>query len=88
MPFVIDVSADAEIVIDTAPGRRLPASFLGPRSGGRRRIFYAEVLAVVRRRLVIDRLITESRSATAVDGRRRWHVHRVVVAPLIGAACG
>jgi hypothetical protein len=59
-PVVIDASAGAEIVIDTARGRALARLLRADAVGWVPEHFYAEVMAVVRRRLVIDRLITES----------------------------
>ena len=48
--------------------------------------FYAEVLGVIRRQLVIERLISEAEATAAVDRLRRWHLHRASVHPLIDAA--
>jgi predicted nucleic acid-binding protein len=85
-PVVIDASAGAEILIDTARGRALARLLPADAVGWVPEHFYAEVMAVVRRRLVIDRLITESHAAIVLDRLRRWHVRRAAVAQLIEPA--
>ena len=82
-PVVIDASAGAEIVIDTARGRALARLLPEDAVGWVPEHFYAEVLAVIRRRLVIDRLITESHAVSALDRLQSWHVRRAAVQPLI-----
>jgi predicted nucleic acid-binding protein len=48
--------------------------------------FYAEVLGVFRRRLLIERTITESQATAAVGRLGLWHLHRASVAPLVPVA--
>lgn len=48
--------------------------------------FYAEVLAVVRRQLLIGETITEAQATAAVGRLASWHLRRASVAPLIDAA--
>lgn len=45
--------------------------------------FYAEVLGVVRRRLVVDKIVTEPQATAALGRLRQWHLHRAAVEPLI-----
>ena len=83
---VIDASAGAEIVVDTRRGRAL-ARLLPPDAEGRvPEHFYAEVLAVVRRRLLIDRAVPEARAAGAVERLGSWRLRRASVAPLLAPA--
>jgi predicted nucleic acid-binding protein len=85
-PVVIDASAGAEMVIDTARGRALGRLLPEDAVGWVPEHFYAEVLGVVRRRLVIDTLITEAQASGALGRLQRWHVHRAAVEPLIERA--
>jgi predicted nucleic acid-binding protein len=48
--------------------------------------FYAEVMGALRRRLLIERKITESQAAAAVNRLVSWHLHRASLAPLVPAA--
>jgi predicted nucleic acid-binding protein len=85
-PVVIDASAGAEIAIDSARGRAL-ARLLPPDAvGWVPEHFYAEVLGVIRRRLVIDKSISEAQAASALGRLRRWHLRHAAVEPLIDAA--
>jgi predicted nucleic acid-binding protein len=83
---VIDASAGAEIVADTRRGRALARLVPADAEGWVPEHFYAEVLAVVRRRLLIEQTITEAQATAAVGRLRVWHLHKASVAPLIDAA--
>ncbi|MFZ0665824.1 MAG: type II toxin-antitoxin system VapC family toxin [Acidimicrobiales bacterium] len=83
---VIDASAGVEIVGDTRRGRALARLLPADSEGWVPEHFYAEVLGVLRRRLLIDRTITESQAMAAVVRLESWHLHRVSVAPLISVA--
>ena len=54
--------------------------------GGCPEHFYAEVLGVVRRRLVVDKMIMEPQATAALERLHQWHLHRAAVEPLIGHA--
>lgn len=83
---VIDASAGAEIVADTLRGRALLRLLPAGAEGWVPEHFYAEVLAVVRRRLLIEKTITEAQATTAVRRLRSWHLHTASLKPLIEAA--
>ena len=83
---VIDASAGAEIVADTRRGRALARLIPAGAEGWVPEHFYAEVLAVLRRRVVIERASTDVQAAIAVGRRGGWHLHRASVAPLVEAA--
>lgn len=48
--------------------------------------FYAEVLAVLRRRSVIERDLPEAQAMAAVTRLRGWHLHRASISALIESA--
>lgn len=48
--------------------------------------FYAEVLAVPRRQLLVEKLITEALATVALGRLRSWHLRSASVAPLVDAA--
>lgn len=83
---VVDASAGAEIVADTRRGRALAKLIPADTEGWVPEHFYAEVLAVLRRRLVIENAGTEAQAALAVGRLRLWRLHRASVAPLVDAA--
>lgn len=83
---VIDASAGAEIVADTRRGRALAGLVSAGAEGWVPEHFYAEVLAVVRRQLLIEKLVTDVQANAAVGRLRAWHLHRASVAPLVGVA--
>jgi len=83
---VIDASAGVEIVAGTRRGRALGRLLSADSEGWVPEHFYAEVLGVFRRRLLIERTITESQAAAAVGRLRLWHLHRASVAPLVPIA--
>lgn len=83
---VIDASAGAEIVAGTGRGRALARLVPADAEGWVPEHFYAEVLAVIRRQLLVEKLITEAKGAVAVGRLRSWHLHRASVAPLVDAA--
>ena len=78
-PVVIDASAGVEIIANTARGRGLLRLLPAEAEGWVPEHFYAEVLAVLRRRLVIDRAITEEQAAAALRRLRAWHLHRAEI---------
>jgi len=84
-PVVIDASAGAEIVAGTGRGRALAGLVPVDAEGWVPEHFYAEVLAVVRRQLLVEKLITEAKATVAVGRLRSWHLRRVSVAPLLVA---
>jgi predicted nucleic acid-binding protein len=48
--------------------------------------FYAEVLGVLRRRLIVEKAITETQASAALARLRDWHLHHASIAPLVDAA--
>ncbi len=82
-PVVIDASAGAEMVLDTAHGRALARVLPLDAGGWVPEHFYAEVLGIVRRRLVVDKMITEAQATAALGRLRQWHLHHAAVEPLI-----
>jgi predicted nucleic acid-binding protein len=83
---VIDASAGAEIVTDTRRGRALARLIPPGAAGWVPEHFYAEVLAVVRRRMLIEKTITEVQATAAVERLRSWRLRKASVAPLVQAA--
>jgi predicted nucleic acid-binding protein len=83
---VIDASAGAEIVADTSRGRALVRLLPADAEGWVPEHFYAEVLGVLRRRLLIERALTEPQAATAVARLGSWHLSHAAVAPLLDGA--
>lgn len=83
---VIDASAGAEIVVGTRRGRALARLLQAETEGWVPEHFYAEVLAVVRRRLLIEKTITEVQATKAIDHLRAWHLRKASIAPLLDAA--
>ena len=83
---VIDASAGAEIVADTRRGRAFARLVPAGAEGWVPEHFYAEVLGVLRRQFLIEKVITEAQATAAVARLRRWHLHRASVAPLLDAA--
>jgi predicted nucleic acid-binding protein len=85
-PVVIDASAGAEIVIDSLRGRAL-ARLLPPDAvGWVPEHFYAEVLGVIRRRVVVDKSISDAQATAALGRLHRWHIRHAAVEPLIDTA--
>lgn len=85
-PVVIDASAGAEMVGRTRRGRGLGRLLSPDAVGWVPEHFYAEVLAVLRRRLVIERKITEAQASTAVGQLRGWRLRKAAVSPLLDDA--
>jgi len=83
---VIDASAGAEIVADTKRGRALAKLLPDGAEGWVPEHFYAEVLAVLRRQSLIEKVLPEAKAAAAVGRLRAWHLHKASVAPLVDAA--
>lgn len=83
---VIDASAGAEIISDTRRGRALARLLPTGSEGWVPEHFYAEVLSVLRRQLLIQKIITEPQAAAALARLRVWRLHHASVAPLIDAA--
>jgi predicted nucleic acid-binding protein len=83
---VIDASAGAEVVADTRRGRSLARLIPAGSEGWVPEHFYAEVLAVLRRRYLIEKVVPEAQATAAVARLRGWRLHRASVAPLVDAA--
>lgn len=48
--------------------------------------FFAEVVAVLRRRWLVQKVITEAQATVAVGRLRSWHLHCASIVALVGAA--
>jgi len=72
--------------VDTARGRALARLLPDDAAGWVPEHFYAEVLGVVRRRLVVDKSISEAQAAFALGRLRRWHLRHAAVEPLLDSA--
>ncbi|HTX01738.1 MAG TPA: type II toxin-antitoxin system VapC family toxin [Acidimicrobiales bacterium] len=83
---VIDASAGAEIVTDTRRGRALAGLLPADAEGWVPQHFYAEVLAVIRRRALFDTGLSEAQGAVAVGRLAAWHVHKVALDPMVVSA--
>lgn len=83
---VIDASAGVEIVANTRRGRALARLVPVGSEGWVPEHFYAEVLAVLRRRFLIESKITEAQASAAVSRLGSWHLRRASIAPLVPAA--
>jgi predicted nucleic acid-binding protein len=83
---VIDASAGAEIVTDTARGRALLRLLPTDAEGWVPQHFYSEVLGVLRHQTVFSRVLTEERAAVALRRLRQWHLRQAAVPPLLEAA--
>jgi predicted nucleic acid-binding protein len=83
---VIDASAGVEIVADTRRGRALARLVPTGSEGWVPEHFYAEVLGVLRRQLLVEGRLTETQATAAVGRLGAWHLHRASVQPLIPAA--
>jgi predicted nucleic acid-binding protein len=82
---VIDASAGVEIVADTRRGRALARLLPVGAEGWVPEHFYAEVLAVLRRQFLGERL-SESQATVAVARLGSWHLRHASIAPLVPAA--
>ena len=85
-PVVIDASAGAEIVTDTARGRALLRLLPTDAEGWVPQHFYAEVLGVLRHQTIFTKVLTEEQAVVALGRLRRWHLHQAAVPPLLDAA--
>ncbi len=83
---VIDASAGVEIVAGTRRGRALARLVPSGSEGWVPEHFYAEVLAVLRRRFLIDGAITETQANAAVGRLIAWRLRRASVAALVPSA--
>ncbi len=79
---VIDASVGVEIVADTRRGQALVRLIPAGSHGWVPEHFYAEVLAVLRRRWLVEGKLTESQATAAVGRLASWHLHRASIAPL------
>jgi predicted nucleic acid-binding protein len=82
---VIGASAGVEIVAGTRRGRALARLLPVGAEGWVPEHFYAEVLAVLRRQFLGERL-SESQATVAVARLGSWHLRRASIAPLVPAA--
>jgi predicted nucleic acid-binding protein len=48
--------------------------------------FYSEVLALIRRQVVVTHILDEPKARAAVNELRSWRLHRAAVRPLLDAA--
>ena len=85
-PVVIDASAGAEIVTDTARGRALLRLLPTDAEGWVPQHFYAEVPGALRHQTVFANILTEDQTAVALGRLRRWHLHQAAVPPVLDAA--
>lgn len=85
---VIDASAGVEIVGDTRRGRALIDLLPADAQGWVPEHFYVEVIGALRRRLLVEQVISEEQARVAATRLQAWHLHRVSVRPLIDAAWG
>lgn len=83
---VIDASAGVEIVADTRHRQALARLIPAGSDGWVPEHFYAEVLAVLRRRWLVEGKLTESQATAAVSRLTSWHLRRASIAPLATAA--
>lgn len=86
IPVVIDASAGAEIVTDTARGRALLRLLPSDVEGWVPQHFYAEVLGVLRHQSIFAKILTEEQAYVALGRLRRWHLRQAAVPPLLEAA--
>ncbi len=84
--IVIDASAGVEIVANTRRGRALARLIPPDSQGWVPEHFYAEVLAVLRRRFLVEENFTETQANAAVGRLSAWHLRRASIAPLVPAA--
>jgi predicted nucleic acid-binding protein len=84
-PVVINASAGAEIVTETARGRALLRLLTTDVGGWTPQHFYAEVLGVLRHRMGVAKILTEEQAAVGLGRLRRWHL-QAAVPPLLDAA--
>ena len=85
-PVVIDASAGAEIVTDTARGRALLRLLPTDSEGWVPQHSYAEVLGVLRHQTVFAKILSEQQAAAALRRFRQWHIHQAAVPPLLDGA--
>lgn len=83
---VIDASAGVEIVADTCRGRALVRLIPRGAEGWVPEHFYAEVLAVLRRRFLVEGKLSEAQADVAVGRLVSWQLHRASVAALVRPA--
>lgn len=83
---VIDASAGVEIVLNTRRGQALAKLVPGGAEAWVPEHFTVEVLGGVRRRLLVERVITEDQANEARERLRRWHLRQASVPPLADAA--
>ena len=83
---VIDASAGAELVARSLRGRRLRMLIPDDAEEWVPEHFYVEVLSFIRRRAVVEQLLTDSDAATQLQRLRSWPLRRASVEPLVEAA--
>lgn len=83
---VVDASAGVEIVASTRRGRALARLIPQGTEGWVPEHFYAEVLAVLRRRFLVEGKLSEAEADIAVGRLVSWHLHRASVAALVRPA--
>ncbi len=85
-PVVIDASAGAEIVTDSARGRALLRLLPPDAEGWVPQHFYVEVLGVLRHQSLFSRTLTEDQARRALRRLQSWHLKQAAVPPLLDAA--
>jgi predicted nucleic acid-binding protein len=85
-PVVIDASAGAEIVTDTRRGAALLRLLPQGADPWVPEHFFAEVLAVIRRKTIVTHVLDEAQGREAAERLGAWQIRRASVRPLLGAA--
>jgi predicted nucleic acid-binding protein len=85
-PVVIDASAGAEIITDSARGRALLRLLSNDAEGWVPQHFYVEVLGVLRHQTLFARTLTEDQARVALGRLRSWHLKQAAVPPLLELA--
>ncbi len=85
-PVVIDASAGAEVVTDTRRGTSLLRLLPQDADPWVPEHFFAEVLAVIRRKTIVTHVLDETQGREAVERLGAWQLRRASIRPLLGAA--
>ena len=85
-PVVIDASAGAEIVTDTARGRALLRLLPPDAEGWVPEHFFVEVLGVLRHQTLFAKILTDEQASVALRRLQRWHLRQAAVPPLLDDA--
>ena len=85
-PVVIDASAGAEIVTDTRRGTALLRLLPQAADPWVPEHFFAEVLAVIRRKTIVAHVLDETQGSEAAERLGAWQLRRASIRPLLGVA--